>query len=333
MATFADRAPALVATAAQIARLQGAEPEATVLEQATPTLVETGYDNWNGGTDLFTLMLEVPIRTYATIDAGREALEKSIHRRLSQLVRTDVGNAITEVVISPILAEASRPTEPPPGAEAPAPEDIPAFWQPGFFRLFISHVASTKASAHHLKEALARYQVAAFVAHDDIEPTREWQAEIERALRTMDALTAIIGPGFVESRWCDQEVGIAIGRGKLVIPLQAGTDPHGFMGKHQGLQTQGLEASDIAAKIVEVLIQHPLSTERMTEALLDRLVASRSWESSKRTMTLLERAPGLNPSQVARLVRAIDENGEVANAFGVPERIRNLVGRVGGRVV
>jgi hypothetical protein len=82
MATFADRAKSIVATAAQIAKLQGAQLEATVLERAVPSLVETGYDNWNAGTDLFTLMLELPIPTYAAI-ADTEELEKAVYRRLA----------------------------------------------------------------------------------------------------------------------------------------------------------------------------------------------------------------------------------------------------------
>ena len=265
MATFADRAGSLVATAAEIAKLQGASIEATVLEAASARLVETGYDDLNGGVALFTLMLEVPIPLYVAITDDAEHLEKSIHRRVSQLVRAEVGNRITEVIVGPVLAEGSRPKEPQPST-AVSPDEIPSFWQRGFFRLFISHVAPHREAAHRLKEALARFQVAAFVAHDDIEPTKEWQAEIERALRTMDALGAIIGPGFLESRWCDQEVGFALGRGKLVLPLKAGGDPHGFMGKHQALQVQGLDPSVIAERIVEVLTQNSLAAERISEA-------------------------------------------------------------------
>lgn len=328
MATFAERAGRITATAAQVAKLQGASLEATVLEQAKASLVETGYDNWNGGTDLFTLMLEVPIPTYAAIDHQREELERSIEQRVSQVVRTEIGNRISDVVISPILADESRPVEPAPTTDIPA-EDIPSFWQSGFSRLFITHVAVNKAEAHQLKEVLARYQIAAFVAHDDIEPTKEWQTEIERALRTMDALLAIISPGFLASRWCDQEVGIAIGRSKLIIPLRAGADPHGFLGKYQGLQATGVEMLTVAEKVGEILTQNPLSSQRMAEALVERLASSWSYDTAKRNMTLLERVPRLNTSQVARLVRAIDENSQVGEAFGVPARIRSLVARVG----
>jgi len=328
MPDFTDRASRIVATAAQIAQLQGASLEATVLQRAGATLVETGYDNWNGGTTFFTLMLAVPIPTYVATDGQRDELEKSIQRRVSELARGELGNSITEVVISPELADESRPAEPLPNLDIPA-EEVPSFWEPGFFRLFITHLAANKAEAHRLKEQLAAYQIAAFVAHDDIEPTHEWQTEIERALRTMDALAAIITPDFVRSRWCDQEVGFAIGRSKLVVPLRMGADPHGFLGKYQGLQIANAEASTVAARIFEILSQNSLSAPRMVDSAVDRLAESNTWADAKRNMTLLERVPRLNASQVARLVRAIDENTQVGDAFGVPQRIRTLVGRIG----
>jgi len=328
MMTFTDRAANITATAALIAKLKGAWREATVLENARASMIETGYDNWNEGTSFFTLMLEVPIPTYAAIDNDRDELEQSILHRVQMIARGEIGNRITEIVISPILADAERPVEPAP-VDNRASEDIPSFWRPGFFRLFLSHVAKNKASAHGLKMALAPFQIATFVAHDDIEPTAEWQAEIERALRTMDALCAIVDPGFRESRWCDQEVGIAMGRGKLVVPLCAGADPHGFLGKYQGIPAVEVKPAALAERIVETLSQNVLSAPRMSESLVDRLEAAGSWESAKRTISLLERVPRLNASQIARLVKACEENSEVRDAFGVPERIKALVVRLG----
>lgn len=330
MTTFEQRAPAFAATAAEIARLRGSAVETELLATATASLVETGYDGWNGGTTFFTLMLEVPIATYVKIEPSRDELEKKILEAVTPLVRTEVGNAITAVVIGPKLADAARPVAVTvPIADGVAEEPAPRFWAPGYFRLFISHTNSTRATAHALKNALAAFGVAAFVAHDDVEPTHEWQAEIERALRTMDALAAIVVPGFVESRWCDQEVGVAMGRSKLIVPIMVGADPHGFMGKYQGIRATADDVPAVASKILSVLMTRPQSSERMAEAIVDRMVTSDSWQRSKTTMTLLEKVPRLNATQVARLVQSIDENIDVGKAFGVPERIRKLVSAVG----
>ena len=78
------------------------------------------------------------------------------------------------------------------------------FWKSGYFRLFLSHLSSFKVQTAHLQTALKKYAISSFVAHEDIEPSREWQNEIEAGLQTMDALAAILMEGFKESNWCDQ---------------------------------------------------------------------------------------------------------------------------------
>jgi len=328
MPEFRDRAQQFVVTAQRIASLRGGTEEATILAQAKAQLIETGYDNWNGGINLFTLTLEIPIPAYAAVEEGaRKRLERTILSRVQDLIRTEAGVAIAEVVISPTMAE-TGPSVVQYDAQGEA-ESVPAFWTPGRFRLFISHPSQVKQSAHNLKAALAEYQIAAFIAHDDIEPTREWQDEIESALRTMDALTALIAPEFVVSKWCDQEVGIAIGRGKLVVPLKFGADPHGFLGKYQGLNVQGFKAQDVAKKVFEIIVKYDLSAARMADALIERLAGSGTFDSAKRTMDLLEAVPRLNSSQVARLIATVDENSQVKDAFTVPSRITALAKKVG----
>jgi len=86
-------------------------------------------------------------------------------------------------------------------------------------------LSAFKKTTGQLQTALRSYGVSAFVAHVDIEPTREWMSEIEAGLHSMDALVAILMPGFKESNWTDQEVGVAVGRGVLVIRSCVGLNP------------------------------------------------------------------------------------------------------------
>jgi|SRR5579863_5034477 len=326
MDAFEEKAQDFASVAAQIARAQGADPEATVLENSTASLILGGSDI--NGSPYYTLTLEIPIATYVQIEQSRERLEKAIGARVRPIVRRYPERWISEVIITPELTAASRPSAPPleNGQEE---EESPSFWQTGSFRLFISHTSANKTSAHNLKAALGRYSIAAFVAHDDIEPIREWQLEIERALRTSDALAAIITPDFVDSRWCDQEVGFAFGRGKLVVPLCKESVPHGFLGKYQGFQAKGLLAADVAEQLFQILLEHPLSQDRMADTLVDGMATAKSFQFARDIMPLLERVPKLTQPQIARLVQSITENGQVGNAGRIPERIRALAVRVG----
>jgi len=324
-----DRLESLVRTALEMASLQGATLDARVLSEARSSLMSSGYSDWNGGTDFYTLVLELPVATYVEVESEQDNLESSIRNRIALQTRTESGEQVSEVVIAPLPVDAVAQATSISTEVVDESEPVPTFWQPGYFRLFISHVSESKVAAHALKEVLARYQIAAFVAHDDIEPSREWQSEIESALRTTDALAAIVVPNFVGSRWCDQEVGYALGRRKFVLALRAGADPHGFLGKYQGLQVNGLDTTQVAAQIFDVLIRHELTTQRMTESLVERMVRSMSWDGAKWTMTLLEKASNLNDGQCARLLRSIDDNIDVGDAFSVPDRIRTLIARVG----
>jgi hypothetical protein len=94
-----------------------------------------------------------------------------------------------------------------------APEKKPEYWKDGHLRVFISHLTAHCKQAADLQTAMRRYGMRGFVAHNDINPTVEWQIEIETALATCDVLVALLHPDFVASKWCDQEIGYALGRG------------------------------------------------------------------------------------------------------------------------
>ena len=53
-------------------------------------------------------------------------------------------------------------------------------WGEGRIRAFISHKAKDKKLANEIKQCLDSYGIASFVSHEDIEPMKEWVAEIER---------------------------------------------------------------------------------------------------------------------------------------------------------
>ena len=200
-------------------------------------------------------------------------------------------------------------------------------WEPDHFRLFICHVSLDKEVAHLLKEELEKIQVSCFVAHDDIEPTRQWQDEIEEALRTMDALAAILSTNFHQSNWTDQEVGFAIGTGRLVLPLRLGFDPYGFIGKFQGYQIAGIQYPTIAEEIVKILARHGQTALKMALALVKHFEWSRTWESAKATMSLLEECAVIDEVLLRRIEEAERSSNQVSGAWGVPARIRTLVAK------
>lgn len=147
------------------------------------------------------------------------------------------------------------------------PTTVADFWGDGFVKAFISHLSSNRARMSALKSNLSNWGISAFVAHEDIEASREWREEVEAGLETMEVLIAVVEPGFKESDWCAQEVGYALGRRVDIIPLRAGMDPFGFFGKYQGLQIKGKQPKAVADEIVQTLLKKPAHREKLLQSM------------------------------------------------------------------
>lgn len=142
------------------------------------------------------------------------------------------------------------------------PPNLP-YWEEGKLRVFLSHLTEHCEQAADIKEELGSYGMSAFVAHNDIHPTIEWQSEIETALSTCDLLVALIHPNFIESEWCDQEVGYALGRGVPVFTVRCGADPHGFVSRFQSFNGNGKTQSRIAFELYEAASAHEKLQDKM----------------------------------------------------------------------
>jgi hypothetical protein len=190
-----------------------------------------------------------------------------------------------------------------------APDSETRIWGDSGFRLFLSHKSDVKKETAALKDRLDSFGVSAFVAHQDIRPTREWQDEIENALHSMDAFAALMTEGFHDSVWTDQEVGFALARGVPVIAVQLGRDPYGFLGKFQALRTDWDGAAD---GIVKLLMKH----DRMFSAYIQALRKCTSWGDGNVLALALPGIEKATDQQIDELVAAANENTEVRYSFG-----------------
>lgn len=208
-----------------------------------------------------------------------------------------------------------------------APIDVKCSWLPDMLRLFLSHTSAHKTALSQLKVEFRKFGISAFVAHDDIEPTLEWQREIESALHSMDALVALLTPDFHESKWTNQEVGFALGKGALVIPVRLGVDPYGFLGKIQAV-SGSLDAPDrLVCSLVDLLIKNHATRESMREALVVSLEKSPSFATAKAVSRKLESVEEFTRDQMERMEAAVRMNDQVANSFGVPDCIQGIIQR------
>ncbi len=103
-------------------------------------------------------------------------------------------------------------------------------------RIFFSYSIDDKKIVGMLKKQLEFMGFEVFLAHDDIEPSAEWQDEIIKNLKSCDVFIPLLTKSFRESKFTDQETGIAVATDKFIISLQVDFPPYGFIGKKQGLK-------------------------------------------------------------------------------------------------
>lgn len=214
--------------------------------------------------------------------------------------------------------------------EVPKPGIDPPFWRKRMFRVFITHLSSEKVLAAQLQEALLTYGISGFVAHNDIEPTLEWQTQIETALATADSLVALLHPDFHASKWTDQEIGFAMGRGLPVFAVRFGQDPYGFIGRFQGFVGGGKTLEALASELFEAYRKNKQSQKRMGEVLLNLFEDSSSFIAAKERIGYLEHLEVWDASFVPRLEAAAEANSQISSSWGVPERVQTLAKKWAG---
>lgn len=246
--------------------------------------------------------------TYSDIDVylaafGVEARYiQSSYNSKRVYVKDNLANATPELLISIAqdLDFESLPSQ--------SVKKTPTHWRTGQFRLFLSHLATFKVQASALQSALNNYAISSFVAHEDIEPAKEWQDEIEASLHSMDALAVLLTEGFKDSNWCDQEVGVAVGRDVLVIPVRKGVDPYGFIGKFQGIQGQGKTVGEVAKAIFDTLVSSPRTRNRMIRCLCNAVSQSTDIDDAIQRLKILSAIEKLPNEELEQLRSAVADN-------------------------
>jgi hypothetical protein len=305
-------------TLSTILHTQGDEVAAGILDSAR---AEVSFVEADSNVDVYRLDLRIPAVRFAQIEHSPkqvERLQEKIRDKLFKLGVDPDGSALSWVRILPELTVG-------PGAASialPTQTDESRIWEPNRLRLFLSHVSRIKEETSALKGALRPLGIDGFVAHDDIEPAQEWHREIEFALRSMHAFCAVVTNDYNASKWCDQEVGYALGRAVPVVLFSSGETPYGLMGKQQAVRGKLSDPADAAGRIFDVLVKQDQLTTALTEGLVRSLVDAPSFASAKgSTKRIADVEKNLSKEQVLRLLVAARDNSQVREATGVPYQI------------
>lgn len=202
-----------------------------------------------------------------------------------------------------------------------------SFWREGDFRLFISHLTDHSRFATSLQKALSAYHITSFVAHKDVRPAEDWNDAVLWALRTANALLALMHQGFQESEWTGQEAGFALGRDRLILAVKLGEEPPGFLRRIQALDGEGKSHLWLAKQVFKLLNHHKKTRRLIAKALVKGFEASGDFGEAKDNIALIEEMDYWEPQLSNRLRGAVARNPCIADAWWVPERVEELIRR------
>ncbi len=214
--------------------------------------------------------------------------------------------------------------------EDAAPIETQVLWGPEPGRAFLSHTHDNRDFVGRVRESLPTFGISGFVAHADINPSKQWRAAIKEALATCHIFVAFMDDGFHESQWCDQEVGWALSRDIPILPVRpmdfdrSSTRKDGFLEEHQDVFLDDVSfinsAYWTAEQIFNSLVTHARTRDVGVMALAEAFVHSGSFDQTRRLWSLIERQPLIESPQLRRLEYAVQTNRQVYDAVVPPKR-------------
>ena len=271
---------AYIETVQELVALDGKSELASYISESNVEAQWVSHDNWNSGTDFYNLIVKIPVKVFARMRAHLEEEEETIYKAFVDTMH-DADESIRLSAVKIVPNKDALPSD------MPQLDDI-SMWKYNYFRLFISHLTADKTRAASLKSILERCGIDCFVAHEDITPSKEWQKVIESALGSMDAMCAIITPDFNKSKWCDQEVGFALGRRRIVIPIDSGAIPYGFIGKWQAIPTKDKSRQQVADAIFNAICINELTRGVYLEKLVNLIISANKKDEAIHFLEVLQ---------------------------------------------
>lgn len=94
-----DQIEPLLATVHTLLLAEGADAAADVVRRYPAKAEQTGYDNWNGGTDYWHIQFKIPASDYARLGAKRSQLEEQITSRLRSVTEHEQNDCYSAVIV------------------------------------------------------------------------------------------------------------------------------------------------------------------------------------------------------------------------------------------
>ncbi len=193
--------------------------------------------------------------------------------------------------------------------------------------IFISYSHKDKNTAGKIKHYLEHeFGVNVFLAHHDIQPTKIWIKEIIKGLKKANVLIALLTNNFENSNWTDQEVGFALCKEILIIPVKINIDPYGFQSQYQAykLKTNNIYGSCI--DIAKIIVEEPNLKVKLLDSLIKVFGKS---DSFNRTENIIEVLWKFNDSyskkQKNNIIQLAESNSQIYSCYKAKKKLKIFI--------
>jgi len=197
---------------------------------------------------------------------------------------------------------------------------------------FLSYQTKDRHVAAEIRAFFETIGVESFMAHEDIEVSREWQRTILEKLAAANIFVAVLSADYHNSAYCLQESGIAISRGDeiTIVPLSIdGAIPPGFMTHIQAKRYEPGNNND--AVIFAGLANHDPTFA--IGLMIDRLSLARSFATAEYWFGLLRpHFARASEQQLVDILKAAASNNQISGAWACRDGLRQLFERFGNRL-
>lgn len=164
--------------------------------------------------------------------------------------------------------------------------------------VFISYSRDDVAFVRQLKQALENAERSVWVDLDDIPPSAQWMAEINRAIEAADAVLFVLSPSFLASDICALELDHSVRQSKRLVPVVlrdiAGRNAPDALSQLNWLFFRSGDDFEAAFSMLIAALDTDLDWVRAHTRLLTRAV---EWETAGRSSSALLRGGELSDAE------------------------------------
>lgn len=193
-------------------------------------------------------------------------------------------------------------------------------------RVFLSYSEKDRHLAARIKTGLENFGLEVFLAHEDINPSADWEKTILENLDSTDIFIPVITGNFKNSQWTDQECGIAYSKKKLIISIAVdGVIPYGFISKYQALKLDSKNTKDQTSKLIEAIIKaKPEFESQLLDSLVKAFAVSYSFDDAGLKSKLILSFSKINTEQINEIFKQVFRNDQIYRSCSARSNIKKL---------